>query len=143
HDDVARARRVGSSSHTQYMREAAVGARGPDAPMQAYARNRNRVAVPLLGRLTAFAFAVASGCVSTPGIDTSAMSFSQAPLVGKVVWNDLVTQDLDTARRFYGALFGWTFEQTTAPAGQPYLLARSGRILVAGMVGINSPTKDV
>jgi uncharacterized protein len=71
------------------------------------------------------------------------MSFSHEPLVGKVVWNDLVTQDLDVARRFYGELFGWTFEQTTAPGGQPYLLARSGRIFVAGMVAINSSSRDV
>jgi len=31
--------------------------------------------------------------------------------VGKVVWADLVTPDLDAARRFYGALFGWTFRE--------------------------------
>lgn len=29
--------------------------------------------------------------------------------VGKVIWTDLVTPDLDGAKRFYGALFGWTF----------------------------------
>jgi len=111
--------------------------------MPAYPPSRNRLPLQLLGRLTAFVFAIASACVSTPGIDTSAMSFSHAPLVGKVVWNDLVTQDLDAARRFYGGLFGWTFEQTTSPEGQPYLLTRSGRILVAGMVAVNSPIKDV
>jgi len=71
------------------------------------------------------------------------MSFSHEPLVGKVVWNDLVTQDLDVARRFYGGLFGWTFEQSTAPGGKPYLLARSGHIFVAGMLAVNSPSKDV
>jgi predicted enzyme related to lactoylglutathione lyase len=71
------------------------------------------------------------------------MSFSHEPLVGKAVWNDLITQDLEVARRFYGELFGWTFEQSTAPGGQPYLLARSGRIFVAGMVAVNSPSKDV
>jgi predicted enzyme related to lactoylglutathione lyase len=30
--------------------------------------------------------------------------------VGKVVWADLVTPDLAAAERFYGALFGWTFQ---------------------------------
>ena len=99
--------------------------------------------MPLVATLTALLLAVETGCVSTPGTDTSAMSFSDEPLVGKVVWNDLVTQDLDVARRFHGELFGWTFEQTTAPGGQPYLLARSGRIFVAGMVSVNSPSKDV
>ena len=104
---------------------------------------RNGLAAPPVAGLTALLLAVPTGCVSTSGIDTSAMSFSQEPLVGKVVWNDLSTQDLDVARRFYGGLFGWTFEQSTAPGGQPYLLARSGRILVAGLVAVNSPSKDV
>src|SRR5215469_10190230 len=111
--------------------------------MPAYPRNRNRLRARPAAQLTALLLALATGCVSTSGIDTSAMSFSQEPLVGKVVWNDLVTQDLDAARRFYGGLFGWTFEQTTAPEGQPYLVARSGRILVAGMVAVNSPSRDV
>src|SRR5215471_979256 len=106
-------------------------------------RSRGGLASPLVATLTALLLAVPTGCVSTPGIDTSAMSFSHEPLVGKVVWNDLVTQDLEVARRFYGQLFGWTFEQSTAPGGQPYLLARSGRIFVAGMVAVNSPSKDV
>jgi predicted enzyme related to lactoylglutathione lyase len=111
--------------------------------MPAYPRYEHRFAPPLVARLTAVLLTLSTGCVSTPGIDTSAMSFSHEPLVGKVVWNDLVTQDLDVARRFYGELFGWTFEQTTAPGGQPYLLARSGRIFVGGLVAVSSPSKDV
>jgi predicted enzyme related to lactoylglutathione lyase len=111
--------------------------------MPAYPRNGKRLAPPVVAKLTALLLTLATGCVSTPGIDTSAMSFTHEPLVGKVVWNDLVTQDLDVARRFYGELFGWTFEQSTAPGGQPYLLARSGRIFVAGMVAVNSPSKNV
>lgn len=30
---------------------------------------------------------------------------------GKFVWNDLLTNDVATARDFYGQLFGWTFTQ--------------------------------
>jgi predicted enzyme related to lactoylglutathione lyase len=111
--------------------------------MRAHRRNRDRPAPSLVAQLTALLLALSTGCVSTPGTDTSAMSFSGEPLLGKVVWNDLVTQDLDVARRFYGELFGWTFEQSTAPGGQPYLLARSGHIFVAGMVAVSSPSKDV
>jgi predicted enzyme related to lactoylglutathione lyase len=111
--------------------------------MPAYPRNGNRFAPSLVAQLTALLLTFSTGCVSTPGSDTSAMSFSHEPLVGKVVWNDLVTQDLDVARRFYGELFGWTFEHATAPGGQPYVLARSGRIFVAGLVAVNSPSKDV
>jgi len=125
------------------MREAAKGVRRREARIPACARARSGLTAPLVSRLMALLLAVAAGCVSTSGIDTSAMSFSQEPLVGKVVWNDLSTQDLDAARRFYGGLFGWTFEQSTAPGGQPYLLARSGRILVAGMVAVTAPSKDV
>ncbi|HSN72972.1 MAG TPA: VOC family protein [Steroidobacteraceae bacterium] len=66
------------------------------------------------------------------------MSFSSDPLVGKVVWNDLITQDLPAARRFYGGMFGWTFEETTGPAGREYVLARSGGIYVAGMVPVEA-----
>lgn len=29
---------------------------------------------------------------------------------GAFVWYDLLSEDVDAARRFYGALFGWTFE---------------------------------
>jgi uncharacterized protein len=125
------------------MREAAQGAPRRAAQIPAYPRNGYRLAPLLVARLTALLLALSTGCVSTPGIDTSAMSFSHEPLVGKVVWNDLVTQDLEAARRFYGELFGWTFEQSTAPGGQPYLLARSGRIFVAGMVAVNSPSRQV
>lgn len=83
--------------------------------------------------------AVPAGCVSTAKIDTSAMSFSSEPLLGKIVWNDLITEDVEAARRFYGELFGWTFEQGVRPDGRPYWLARSGKVYVAGLVEVPSP----
>lgn len=67
------------------------------------------------------------------------MSFTEQPLIGKVVWNDLITQDLDSARRFYGELFGWTFETAQGPDDADYLVARSGNVYVAGLVSIPSP----
>ena len=76
--------------------------------MPVYPRNQNRRPQPLVVWLRALLLAVPTGCVSTAGIDTSAMSFSHEPLVGKVVWNELITQVLDVARRFCGDLFGWT-----------------------------------
>ncbi|HEY4972265.1 MAG TPA: VOC family protein [Steroidobacteraceae bacterium] len=48
----------------------------------------------------------------------SAATFVLPPLVqpassehhaGKVIWTDLVTPDIAAAKRFYGALFGWSF----------------------------------
>jgi len=35
-------------------------------------------------------------------------------LVGKFVWFDLFTQDLESAGRFYQELFGWTFHDTAS-----------------------------
>ncbi len=33
---------------------------------------------------------------------------------GKMVWADLVTPDLAAAEKFYGGLFGWTFQRIRA-----------------------------
>jgi hypothetical protein len=51
--------------------------------------------------------------------------------VGKVVWADLVTPDLDAAKRFYGALFGWTFRD--GPGDRNYALALLDGEPVAGL----------
>jgi predicted enzyme related to lactoylglutathione lyase len=92
--------------------------------------------------LTGCAVLLAS-CAAPSRVDTSGMSFSADPLIGKVVWNDLITEDLAAARRFYSGMFGWTFEDTTGPGGREYVLARSGGMYVAGMVPIASRTDDV
>jgi uncharacterized protein len=39
---------------------------------------------------------------------------SSEHLVGKIIWADLVTPDLTAAEKFYGGLFGWTFNRTHA-----------------------------
>lgn len=90
--------------------------------------------------ITLFALcATLVACAMPSRLDTSAMSFSDEPLVGKIVWADLITHDLEAARRFYAGLFGWTFEETTGPAGLQYLVARSGDIYVAGIVLAERP----
>jgi len=50
---------------------------------------------------------------------------------GKVVWADLVTPDLAGAKRFYGALFGWTFR--AVPGASNYALALLDDEPIAGM----------
>ncbi|MGB6449436.1 MAG: VOC family protein, partial [Steroidobacteraceae bacterium] len=57
--------------------------------------------------------------------------------VGKVVWADLVTPDLDGAKRFYGALFGWTFR--AVPGDRDYTLALLGGKPVAGLLQKTPP----
>lgn len=51
--------------------------------------------------------------------------------VGKVIWADLVTPDLDAAKRFYGTLFGWTFRDV--PGDRNYALALFEGEPVAGL----------
>jgi uncharacterized protein len=50
-------------------------------------------------------------------------------LPGKFVWADLVTDDVAAARKFYGGLFGWTFQS----AGD-YLIAASADRPLCGML---------
>src|SRR5580658_11070771 len=51
--------------------------------------------------------------------------------VGKVIWADLVTPDLEGAKRFYGGLFGWTFREV--PGDPNYTLALLDGEPVAGL----------
>lgn len=89
--------------------------------------------------LLALMILMPAGCISTGTIDTSAMTFSQQPLVGKVVWNDLLTEDADAARRFYGGMFGWTFDAAASRDGRPYWLAKSGNAYVGGILSVAQP----
>lgn len=77
---------------------------------------------------------VACSTASVPSL--SGMSVSDKPLTGKVIWNDLITEDLDAARRFYGGLFDWTFEEAQAKSGNEYIVARHGDTYVAGILSV-------
>jgi len=50
---------------------------------------------------------------------------------GKFVWDDLLTDNVDAAKDFYGQLFGWTFEQS----GEYTVIKNNGRN-IGGMVQI-------
>jgi len=56
---------------------------------------------------------------------------------GRFVWRDLMTKDVAAAKRFYGDLLGWRFEDTRR-GDRPYVLARSGSTLVAGIVDVSA-----
>ena len=75
--------------------------------------------------LAAFALATAPADAADP-VET-----------GRFVWHDLMTKDVDAAKRFYGELLGWRFEDTKR-GDRPYVLARSGGTLVAGIVDITA-----
>lgn len=57
-------------------------------------------------------------------------------LPGKVIWHDLVTPDLEAAKRFYSALFGWSFRDV----GNGYSVAYSRGEAVAGVFQRARPT---
>ena len=84
----------------------------------------------------ALAAIVAAGCTTGSTPDLRGMSFSERPLSGKVIWNDLITEDIDAARRFYGGLFGWTFEEAQGQGGT-YNVARDGDVYVAGLLAVD------
>lgn len=51
---------------------------------------------------------------------------------GTFSWTDLATPDVEEAKAFYGAIFGWAFAEHTTPAG-PFWLCRIGDETVAGI----------
>ncbi len=51
---------------------------------------------------------------------------------GAIGWNELLTTDVAAARSFYGRVFGWAFEESTA-AGIPYSIISSHGEAIGGM----------
>ena len=95
-----------------------------------YARKFTSLVLVLIG---------ATACTTAGRLDLSGMSFSSEPLIGKVVWYDLMTEDLDSARQFYGELFGWQFEGSEGAGRGDYSVARSGNTYVAGLLEVRRP----
>ena len=75
-----------------------------------------------------------AACGTTGGGAAADLSLSEQPLVGKFVWHDLVTDDVAAARRFYGRLLGWEFEDTRHPGGGAYTLIKADGQYIGGMV---------
>jgi predicted enzyme related to lactoylglutathione lyase len=72
----------------------------------------------------------AAGPFEVPSITIPATSDHR---VGKVVWRDLETTDLASARRFYAGLIGWEFRDYHAD-GMDYAVAMQGGHPVAGIL---------
>ena len=57
---------------------------------------------------------------------------------GTPSWTDLASPDVAASEQFYGALFGWDFdEQATGDPDNPYVMARQGGKDVAGMMKLS------
>src|ERR1700688_4197402 len=102
--------------------------------------------MPRLGRQGLSALLLSVVCLSR----LYAASFELPPLntppstehhVGKVVWADLVTPDLGAAERFYGGLFGWTF-QTVHTGTSDYAVALANGRPVGGLFQKSIPAGE-
>lgn len=61
---------------------------------------------------------------------------------GRFVWHDLVTSDVDGAKAFYGALFGWQFEEAATGDGVYTTIRHDGRP-VGGIVALKKVSGEV
>lgn len=57
---------------------------------------------------------------------------------GQFGWNELLTSDVEAAKKFYGELFGWESETKVVAPGWDYTLFKKGENMVGGMFGITA-----
>jgi uncharacterized protein len=57
---------------------------------------------------------------------------------GHFHWNELVTRDVEKAKKFYGDTIGWTFDGMPMPDGT-YWVAKMGDKVVGGLFPIGGP----
>ncbi len=60
---------------------------------------------------------------------------------GHFHWNELVTRDVEKAKKFYGDTVGWTFDPMPMPDGT-YWVAKMGDAFVGGLFPISGPHWD-
>jgi predicted enzyme related to lactoylglutathione lyase len=57
---------------------------------------------------------------------------------GNFHWNELMTRDVEKAKKFYGSTIGWTFDGMPMPHGT-YWVAKMGDKPVGGLFPIGGP----
>ncbi len=95
-----------------------------------YSSSRRSLTAHLLATLAIGAAVILSLGCGSGGSAPAGQPATSAP--GKFVWHDLTTSDVDAAKKFYTALLGWEYTETTV-LGRPYSVARLGKKAVAGM----------
>jgi predicted enzyme related to lactoylglutathione lyase len=82
-----------------------------------------------------FAVALATGCAKqSPAIAPITTAADATPSPGKFVWHDLLTEDVDAVKKFYGELFGWEYRSTALP--NYHLIEHDGRT-IGGIVDMS------
>jgi predicted enzyme related to lactoylglutathione lyase len=61
---------------------------------------------------------------------------------GTFCWNELMTRDVEGAKRFYGDTIGWSFEPMEMPGGGTYWCAVQDGKPVAGFFSLTAPEFD-
>ena len=56
------------------------------------------------------------------------------PPLGDVTWNELITADPEGAKRFYGEVIGWQFEDSDIGGPVPYTVLRQGDRWYGGLM---------
>ncbi|MFV1986508.1 MAG: VOC family protein [Gemmatimonadota bacterium] len=102
-------------------------------------RERSRVSAILWAILLPFALG-ACASASGGGNDIPVLpSINASPTddqhLGKFVWYDLVTKDVEGAKRFYGELFGWRFQRVEG--GDAVTIARVNGRGIASIVALD------
>jgi predicted enzyme related to lactoylglutathione lyase len=93
-------------------------------------------------------FSMVAGCTT---LNIELPSVTQAPTnaryPGKVIWHDLLTNDIEGSKRFYGGLFGWQFDELPLTLGMgassKYLLISHQGKLIGGMVDVSNVDKEI
>jgi predicted enzyme related to lactoylglutathione lyase len=57
---------------------------------------------------------------------------------GALVWNELHTRDVDAAKAFYGAVFGWEGDTNEMSPGVEYTMWKLGGEMIGGMAQMNA-----
>lgn len=83
---------------------------------------------------TVLSFALATGCTMprTPRLPPVTAEPTGQTIVGKFVWFDLLTKDVEAAKHFYRTLFGWEVE--AARGMTDYAIIRHGGNPIGGIV---------
>jgi predicted enzyme related to lactoylglutathione lyase len=58
---------------------------------------------------------------------------------GTFYWNELMTRNVEGAKKFYADTMGWSFDAMPAPGGMTYWIAKMNDESVAGMFDISAP----
>ncbi len=91
------------------------------------------IASPVLHRSLVLAFATMAALSFGCSTGSSAPAAQRGPNEpGKFVWHDLTTDDPAACKKFYAALLGWEYVDTTV-LGRPYSVARIGKNAVGGI----------